>query len=397
MNGYQNRLYNDLMKLCDENDAFYYTDQQVEETWYRIFLHRLASYTDFLEPNALEGRGVMFEMNAEGKDAFPVYLSSLPFCKFFNVNENPFTMDPDWSDVVAVENKMDGSLMSTYLHSLQGKDVFLQGKDVLKLKSKGSTQSPHCQDAMEWLELEENDGLYYELKEIAYMGYTVIMEWTSPDNRIVLGYEKPALTVLAIRYNQDGSYVTRDGLMDHWVEIHKAWVEEYLDYVKQDYDSVEEFVECIPDLKGIEGYVITLGSGQRIKVKCDEYKILHKNKDNINCPRRLFEAVIDEVTDDLRTLFTDDLVALKQIEEMEKFAGHHYNHMCDSVERFYERNKHLERKEYAILGQKELIRPYFGLAMMKYTGKEPNYKESIKKRWRELGLKDEVLLEEGED
>jgi hypothetical protein len=57
----------------------------------------------------------------------------------------------------------------------------------------------------------------------------------------------------------------------------------------------------------------------------------------------------------------------------------------------------MDRKEYAILGQKELIRPYFGLAMMKYSGKEPNYKESIKKRWRDLGLKDEVQLEEGEE
>ena len=86
MNDYQDSLYNDLMKLCDENEAFYYTDQQVDGRYYRIFLHRLASYTDFLEPNALEGRGVMFEMDNEGKDALPIRLASLPFSKFFNYN-----------------------------------------------------------------------------------------------------------------------------------------------------------------------------------------------------------------------------------------------------------------------------------------------------------------------
>jgi T4 RnlA family RNA ligase len=353
-------------------------------------LHRLASYTDFLEPNALEGRGVMFEMDNEGKDALPIRLASLPFSKFFNHNENPFTMDPDWSSVVAVEDKMDGSLMSTYLHFPSA----LEG--TVMLKSKGSTQSPQCQDAVAWLSLEENEDFREDLLNAVHNRWTVIMEWTSPNNRIVLGYDKPGLTVLAVRANYNGEYITRDEFVN-WNEMQERWVADYMPYVEKEYGDVENFVDSIIDKENIEGYVLTLESGQRIKLKTQWYLTRHRTKDSVNCPRRLFEAVLDEATDDLRTLFFDDPTALKMINDMEKFAEGLYNHLVDQVERFYERNKHMERKEYAILGQKELTRPEFGLAMMKYTGKSVDYKASLKKRWRDLGLKDEVQLEEGEE
>lgn len=90
----------------------------------------------------------------------------------------------------------------------------------------------------------------------------------------------------------------------------------------------------------------------------------------------------------MRTLFHDDKLAIKMIEEMEVFVEGKYNHMVDVVERFYERNKHMERKEFAILGQEELERSHFGLAMMKYTGKEVDYKGFMKKNWKNYGLKD---------
>jgi hypothetical protein len=76
---------------------------------------------------------------------------------------------------------------------------------------------------------------------------------------------------------------------------------------------------------------------------------------------------------------------------MELFVEGKYNHLVDTVERFYERNKHMERKDYAILGQKELEKMHFGLAMSKYTGKPVNYKEFMAKKWKEFGLKDEEL------
>ena len=155
-----------------------------------------------------------------------------------------------------------------------------------------------------------------------------------------------------------------------------------------------QFAQDIPNMVDVEGYVIRLASGQRVKVKTEWYLVQHRAKDSINYPRRLFEAVLAEATDDLRTLFHDDPLVIQRIEEMELFVEGKYNHLVDTVERFYERNKHMERKEYAILGHKKLVKMPFGLAMSKYTGKEVNYKEFMAKKWKEFGLKDEPEEEE---
>lgn len=142
MNEYQTKLWNDLMALTESNEAFYYTDskEQFGSAWYRIFNYRLASYSDFCLPNALECRGHMFEITQQGKDASPLRLAALPPEKFFNLHENPFTIDLDLSQVDAIEDKADGSLISTFEHSSQ-----------VCLKSKASLTGSQATDAHRYL------------------------------------------------------------------------------------------------------------------------------------------------------------------------------------------------------------------------------------------------------
>jgi T4 RnlA family RNA ligase len=129
----QQKLYDNLIALTKANEAFYYQDFELDGKKYRIFNYRLASYTDFQQPGALECRGVMFEV----QDEVAVRLASLPMEKFFNLNENPMTMNLDLTQVVRIEEKADGSLMSTYIHN-----------DQLRLKSKGSLFSEQALHAM---------------------------------------------------------------------------------------------------------------------------------------------------------------------------------------------------------------------------------------------------------
>lgn len=68
--------------LCKE--AFYYRGFSIDDTYYRIFNYRLASYSDFILPSALECRGIMFEVDFGGRY---VNLVCRPMKKFFNVNE----------------------------------------------------------------------------------------------------------------------------------------------------------------------------------------------------------------------------------------------------------------------------------------------------------------------
>lgn len=370
MNTYQTKLYADLMTLVESNEAFYYGDRELDDQVYRLFNYRLASYTDFLLPGAIECRGIMFNIT-DG-----VELVSMPMEKFFNLYENPSTMDLDLTTVVDVELKADGSLISTYLH-----------KNELRLKTKGSIESDQCVAAMKYLEQDVHADFKTALGVLAELGYTVNMEWCAPDNRIVLGYMEPVLTVLNVRRQHDGEYVdifkpsaAGNPTFD---SVRAAYIE------KLEVSDPVEFAKSIPDMEGVEGYVIRLASGQRVKVKTLWYLVQHRAKDSINVPRRLFEAVLAEATDDLRTLFHDDELVMHRIEEMELFVEGKYNHLVDTVERFYERNKHMERKEFAILGQSELEKMHFGLAMSKYTGKDVNYKEFMAKKWKEYGLKEE--------
>lgn len=387
MNTYQTKLYEQLMTLVDTNEAFYFADRTLDNETYRLFNYRLASYTNFLLPGALECRGIMFNITLAQMNI--VHLVSMPMEKFFNVNENPSTMGLDFNTVTDVELKADGSLISTYMHN-----------GGLRLKTKGSIESDQCIAAMNYLNKAENAQYKIALTDLTKMGYTANAEWCAPDNRIVLGYMMPQLTVLNVRRNSDGEYVdlfSTSALGNPKWDILRH---NHVDKFDIDID-MSEFVESIPGMVDIEGYVITLESGQRVKVKTEWYLVQHRAKDSINSDRRLYEAVLAEATDDLRSMFHYDELICKRIGEMEDFVGEHYNHLVDTVERFYERNKDIAsdqdegeaRKQYAILGQKELDKMFFGLAMSKYLGRPVDYKEFMTKHWKEYGLKDQTKEE----
>ena len=141
-------------------------------------------------------------------------------------------------------------------------------------------------------------------------------------------------------------------------------------------------------MEDVEGYIVYLPD-ICFKAKTLWYLTQHRAKDSINSPRRLYETVIAEATDDLRSLFYADKHVLAKIDAMEQKVGHWYNELVDQVETYYEENKDLERKEYAIKGQQELPKMVFGLAMQRYIGREINYKEFMIKKWKEFGIKDE--------
>ncbi len=371
MNTFQTKIFNDLNKLCAGNEAFFFNDWEKGGAIYRNFNYRMASYTDFCEPSALECRGIMFEIDENEQ---PVRLASFPFEKFFNHLENPFTMELDLSTIVEISDKADGSLITTYMHD-----------SGLQVKTKGSLTSDQAMNAGAFLQLDENAAFRTEMLDLEAMGCTIIMEWCAPDNRIVLPYMEPHLKVLGVRDRSNGQYANLE--VYDWPETISRWTTIIVT------DDPEGYINTVNDMQKIEGVVFKMPDGQRVKKKGTWYLALHHTKDSINCPRRLYEAVLEEATDDMRALFHDDELAIKQISEMEVFVEVRYNHLVDIVERYYERNKALDRKEYAILGQEELTKLQFGLVMQKYLGKDFSYKEIMKKRWKEFGLKDFAALD----
>lgn len=376
-------LYDQLMHLCNTNEAFYFADHDDDGvTRNRIFSYRLASYSDFLLPGALEARGIMFQVDSATQTK--VYaLQSRPPAKFFNIGENPLTMDLDYSKIQHSFIKEDGSLISTWCDAVvgMGEDFETQSEWVLRLKSKTSTSSDQANAALKWVQLHRD---YYDtLLDWTLRGWTVNCEWCSPDNRIVVGYEQPKLIVLNARNRQSGAYAPRAEL--------EAAFGEYLVGEGQMVRSSEDLEE-LAEHTGYEGVILQFEPGYRVdfvKFKNKWYLHRHRTKDSVNNANALFDAVLHEATDDLRTLFLEDVVALKRIEDMEQLVIPLYNHYVRSVEQFHEENKHLERKDYAIKAQAEfpqakspLNKITFSSIMSVYQGKNPNYKELLSKHKR---------------
>lgn len=363
----QLQLYNNLLTISNDSrkdNAFYYTDQDVisennsekYKGWkYRIFLYQIAQFSDWLiNEDTFWSRGTMFLLNEKDE---PQELVCLSMRKFFNLNENPLSMVSErlLNEDITITEKRDGSLMESYIN--------VDGE--LKLKSKGSTKSEHCIAAMKLLDSEKYSTLKSYLDFWTRLGETVDLEWTSPNNRIVIGYDTDELHILSI---QDRLLVKQ-----HTIDILND-IEKVKDINKLIVKQLNKSVlNTVSTDRGIEGYVIEFNDGQRIKIKTDTYCLLHKTKDSISTPKNLYESCLNDSSDDLKAMFIGDDITIKQIEEMEQKASIDLNTIKQECNIFYQANKHLDRKDYAIKNRETFQDGKFSLCMNLYLQKECDY------------------------
>ena len=372
-------LFEQLMKNVQESDSFYYKDFINEDgCLYRIFDYRLASYNNFLLPYAREMRGITFRLDQEEN---PIKLVSLPFHKFFNLYENPFTEGINLKDSIFFTDKEDGSLITTYFDC----------NDELQVKTKASFES---EQAIETKQIIENNiELKRDLETLEELGFTVIMEYVSPDNRIVLHYPESDLRILMLRSREDFKYYLP------FLYVQKDFVSEEFGnrIVNFNYESIknhEDFVEETRNETHKEGYVIAFDDENRgiefVKLKTDWYQFRHKLKETIANERKIYEAIINEDVDDLKITFHDDASVLREIEEKENKIIPKYNALVQTIESFYERNKDKDRKDYAIQTKEELGERLLGLTMPLYTGGQPDYKKFVMKNLDSI-LNEEIV------
>lgn len=135
----------------------------------------------------------------------------------------------------------------------------------------------------------------------------------------------------------------------------------------------KEALETVKEDKYIEGYVVHLKDGQRVKIKTDWYCTIHKTKDSISTPKNLYECCLKEGSDDLLAMFAGDTITIKQIEEMRERATKDYFDLKNTCIDWYQSNKELSRKDYAIKTREHYTDSRFGLCMNLYLGKENDY------------------------
>ena len=361
--------YDLLIQLTETDSEFFYAEQTSDNKIYHIFNYRLASYESFMNPKvadsyiALSARGIMFDVT----DKENIKISSRPMNKFFNIEQGE--VDRSNMKLVGYMDKLDGSLISTYIHNGE-----------LKLKTKGSIKSEQAVAAMEWLDLPENSEMKNFLKfHTEKNNLTVNMEWTAPDNQIVLFYPEASLRILNMVNNKNGKILTAENIdkenlvnKDIFVKSHKI-----------PNMSLDNIIESIRNEQGNEGYILEFsdseGNSHLVKVKNIWYVNLHQIKSNLNTTAKIIETIINETSDDVRVLFAEDKHFLDNITRLENIVSPRISKIEADIEKFYSDNKELSRKDYAIKAQSEL-QPYMSLAMNLYIGKETNYKEFFKKQ-----------------
>jgi T4 RnlA family RNA ligase len=150
------------------------------------------------------------------------------------------------------------------------------------------------------------------------------MEYTSPTNRIVIHYPQSELTVLSIRSHLTGETLFARRLQIFLIENNFQSILEHLVPFKSisTHISHQELCQNISSEIQGEGYVVEIihqnQSSYLVKIKNHKYFQLHHCKDIINSPKHLFQSIINEQSDDFRSLFQNDSEALERINQMEE-------------------------------------------------------------------------------
>lgn len=327
-------LFDNLMNLCsDDSNTFFFVDTTSSmQSKFRIFSYYIASYSEWLKPDALECRGIMFELDDNNN---PIRIAARPPKKFFNLFENPFTEDIKDDQVGLAFKKEDGSLISSFID-----------KGELFLKSKGSLFSQQVLDAQKWLYDERRKPLLECLKWYAENGITINMEWVSPDNRVVLTYEEPRLIILNARHNITGEYIDLEDLVKDQT-INQYMVDNH------PFETINELIKEVQELKDQEGYVVynSKGAEPAFKIKCPWYVHLHSVKSSVSSDKNLWEAVAEGVSDDIKALFETDKASLDRIAKFESIYKKQFSFVYKTAIGIYNKLRGNSRKDYAIESQ----------------------------------------------
>jgi RNA ligase len=258
---------------------------------------------------ARETRGITFGKNGE--------IISRPLHKFFTVNEKEETQfdNIDWSKVVRIMNKRDGSMIHTFY--TQNSKIPNAKFDV---KSKRSASSGVAQLARSYILDKES---YVDFCNfVTSQGATAIFEFTSPDARarIVLEYPESEMKLLHIRENVSGRYYTKEEIDSIAGKYGVPTVEDgcYDGKVIQKSDINKQFIEnLVMNVEGVEGWVFQFEDGEMVKLKTKWYYDLHEVMTFVR-ERDVAQMVIEEKIDDVKSCMVDFGQPIDTIIEIEQ-------------------------------------------------------------------------------
>lgn len=182
------------------------------------------------------------------------------FLKFTNFHERPEFQPWDNTWEFEAIAKIDGSLL-----------IISKYKGELIVRTRGTVDARSMPNGHEIDELIAKYPNVFD-NEVLNDGYSILVEWTTPSNIIVLReHNVPTLTLLGIVSNRDAYYVEQvivDDFANDW-DIGRPQ--------RYHYNTIEECILDVDAWRGKEGVVLYSPNGQTLKkIKASEYCELHK-------------------------------------------------------------------------------------------------------------------------
>ena len=285
------------------------------------------TFGDTADPQAQirrECRGLKFDRDSG-------VIVARPYHKFFNVNERPETAvaELDLGQPHRILEKLDGSM----IHAVP---VGNQYRFCTKM---GITDVSMGAEAF----VARNPNIYQLVQDLHGMGLTVIFEWCSPQQRIVIDYHHDQLIITAVRENVSGYYWTYDQL--------RAVGEEYgvpvVGALPGTMENMQALIDHTRGLENLEGYVVRWADGHMTKIKADHYVLLHRTKDQIRLEKNVVELIVNERSDDLKPML--DAVDLANFNRFESLFWTGVAQVCSDLESVYHQgDQYQNRRDFAV-------------------------------------------------
>jgi len=222
-----------------------------------------------------------------------MHLVSAGFKKFTNLGEQPEFEPIDGHTDLEFVRKLDGSLL-----------IVSQYKGQLIVRTRGTIDATQLANGHEIATLKEKYPKVFDNFWLKSENYTLLFEWTTPTNRIVLKEsEDPALWLIGIVTHKE---VDADPFMMFMGVVHTSYtyftqsqLDEQATYL--DVPRPERFElnlanvsEYLKDKDSIEGVVIYSNRGQTLKkVKTPRYLYLHRVFTGVKTVDHLFDLYVE--------------------------------------------------------------------------------------------------------
>ena len=351
---------NDLLPLIKDKENI---RVKFDETFKKTVVCYMIQADDlFVGENAAyekECRGITFHETGE--------IACRTLHKFKNIGENE-SLQPQnirWADVTRISLKKDGSMLTPVPMS---PDEFSTFK--FKTKKSFDTKEALLGDDLVHKSLVKS----IWIKMMLANGMTPTFEVTSPRMPIVVLYKEDELTLLHIRENESGRYLTEEEIKNFKppfpiVEnVMYKFIGSGVPANLVSWDKLKEYAETAV---GEEGVVIQFKSGDMVKLKTSWYVSLHRSI-TFTRVRDVARAVLMDQVDDLKGAFVIGGRSIDPIVKIEKEIFDKIHEVKELVSEIVADGKALSltQKDMALRFNKHI---HFGLIMNTFNGKTVDY------------------------